>query len=75
MTSFPPHGTAPETFGCIPPFRSVSDPLFVQCTRTRMRCKWCSGETNWQCSLCGVPLHVKCFGSFRTLNNNLTHNP
>ena len=29
MTSFPPHGTTPETFRCIPPFRSVSDPLFL----------------------------------------------
>ena len=29
MTSFPPHGITPETFGCIPPFRSVSDPLFL----------------------------------------------
>ena len=36
----------------------------VQCARTWRRCKWCGGETNWQCSVCGVPLHVKCFGSY-----------
>ena len=36
----------------------------VQCARTRMRSKWCGGETNWQCNVCGVPLHVKCFGSY-----------
>ena len=36
----------------------------VQYARTRMRCKWCGGDTNWQCSVCGVPLHVKGFGSY-----------
>ena len=36
----------------------------VQCSRTRMRCKWCGDDTNSQCSMCGVPLHVKCFGSY-----------
>ena len=33
----------------------------VQCDRVRMRCKQCGGETNWMCSVCGDPLHVKCF--------------
>ena len=28
------------------------------------QCKWCGGKTNGQCSVCGVPLHVKCFGSY-----------
>ena len=36
----------------------------VQCAKKRMRCKWCGGDTSWQCSVCGSPLHVKCFGSY-----------
>ena len=36
----------------------------IQYTKTWMACKWCGGETNWTCSVCGVPVHVKCFGAF-----------
>ena len=39
----------------------------VQCDKVRMRCKQCGGETNWMCSGCGDPLHVKCFAVYHNV--------